>query len=530
MPTLSLEELRERARAWTEPISAETPAGRSAKHEPAYDIVSREVARLESPTGTPVDWARVVENAGGLLRRDTKDLWLAAYLAHGLHATDGLRGAVTGMTVLTEVLERYWPTLFPEATRLRGRVNAVRWFVDRMVESLPAAQVSAGNREWAESLEDAARRLAEVARTRFEEQSPPLGPLLDGVRRLQERRPAPADLPAPVKVVPATPLPPPPALTAGQAGDADAVLEQLRGLGSALVESARVLREAHDAEPLAYRLLRVGLWLHLTQAPAPGTEGRTSVPGLPASLRAQLERLETHGRWAELLVEAEGAMGQHRFSLDLQRYSDAALTGLGDTHTAAREAARWELATVLKRMPGVSGLLAADGTPFADERTRKWLDTTLTPRDTPAAPPPPRAREVLDDERYASLPLPVREVLAASGVAEAIALLQHQVTQAPAGRPRFKARLLLARLCFLSAQPALARALYEELVAESTARGLDEWEPALSVECLEGLLLVGRTVQKTTNTVSPEAWAHFRRLTRLDPSASFRLGQFTLEV
>ncbi|MFY0578712.1 type VI secretion system ImpA family N-terminal domain-containing protein [Cystobacter fuscus] len=79
----SLEELRERARTWTEPISEEMPAGRSARHEPAYDLVAQEVARLESPTGTPVSWSKVVANAGELLQRSTKDLWLTSYRPMG---------------------------------------------------------------------------------------------------------------------------------------------------------------------------------------------------------------------------------------------------------------------------------------------------------------------------------------------------------------------------------------------------------------------------------------------------------------
>jgi type VI secretion system protein VasJ len=530
MPSLSLEELRARARPWTEPISPEAPAGRSAKHEAAYDLVAQEVARLESPTGTPVNWSKVVEGAGGLLRGSTKDLWLTSYFAHGLHVTEGLQGAVTGVTVLTEVLERYWPTLFPESTRPRGRVNAVSWFVARMAETLPAARVTGEDRDWVASLEGATRRLADVTRVHFDDQGPSLAPLLDGVRRLQERLPATAEAPAPVRPPPAAPVPTPPAVTAGQARDADAVLEQLRGIGSALVESARVLREADGAQPLAYRLLRTGLWLHLTQPPAAGAEGRTPVPGLPASLRAQLERLETHARWTELLEEAESALGQHRFALDLQRYSDTALTHLGASHAAARDALRREVAGLLRRMPAVSERLASDGTPFADERTRQWLASELTPREVPAAPPPAPTPDALDDARYATFPLEVREVLARRGASEAVALLQQQVVSASTGRARFKSRLLLARLCVISGQHALAQALYETLVTESSAHALDEWEPALSVECLEGLLLVNQIVKKNTEAATPESWAHFRRLTKLDPAACFRLGRSTLAV
>jgi len=532
----SPDELRERAKAWTEPISAEAPAGLPAKHEPAYEAVTQEIARLESPTGSPVSWSKVVTQAGELLQRNSKDLWLASYLAYGLHATEGLHGAVTGVTVLTDVLERYWPTLFPESKRLRGRVNAVSWFVDRMAAALPTAQVTGGDGQVVEALEVAARRLAEVARARFEEQGPALGPLLEGVERLRERLPAAARLvqppasppapipePGPAPVVPSTPAPLPAVPVVQPGGGVDSVLDLLRGMGTSLQEAARVLRKANTADPLAYRLLRLGLWLHITQPPEPGPEGRTHVPALPSSLRERLERMETHARWPELLEEAELALGQHRFSLDLQRYSAMALAGLGPSHASAKEALRLELAALLKRLPGVVELLASDGTPLASERTRKWLEEEVLERTTP---PVPAARpDEIPEKDLETFPAEVRELVASDKVSEAITRMQQQVATAGTHRDRFKARLVLARLCVISGQHLLAQALYETLVTESASRGLDDWEPALSAECLEGILLATRIVQKNTGNPSPEYWSYFRRLAMLDPSASLRLGR-----
>jgi type VI secretion system protein VasJ len=520
----SPDELRERARTWTEPISAETPAGLPAKHEPAYETVTQEVARLESPTGAPVSWSKVVTHAGELLQRTSKDLWLAAYLAYGLHATEGLHGAVTGVTVLTEVLERYWPTLFPEPKRLRGRANAVGWFVDRMAAALPAAQVTGGDRQVVEALELATRRLGEVAHARFEDQGPALGPLLEGVARLRERLPAePRPVQPPPSPLASLPAPLPAVPVAQPGGGADSVLDLLRGLGTSLQEAARVLRKANTADPLAYRLLRTGLWLHITQPPEAGPEGRTHVPSLPSSLRERMERMATHARWPELLEEAESALGQHRFVMDLQRYSALALAGLGPSHAPAKEALRLELAALLKRLPGVVGLLASDGTPLADEHTRRWLEEEVLDRSAPPAPAP-RPDEVPEKD-LETFPAEVRELVATRKLSEALARMQQQVTTASTHRDRFKARLVLARLCVISGQHPLAQALYETLVTESASRGLDDWEPALSAECLEGILLVTRIVQKNTGQPSPEYWSYFRRLSLLDPSASLRLGR-----
>lgn len=546
MPS-SLEQLRERARSWTAPISEEAPAGASAKHEPTYEALSLEIAGLESPTGAPVNWGKVVEQAGDLLRRSSKDLYLASYLAYGLSVTDGLRGALTGVTVLSEVLEQYWEGLFPEAKRLRGRANAVSWWVNRLGGALPSAPVTGADGEVAEALELAVRKLAELSRARFGEQAPAMGPLLEGVARLRARiptsaapstprisEPAPAPEPKPEAPVamPASPSPGaakpelalPPALAAvnlsGPTGGADSAHEFLRSVGGALVETARMLRQAQAQEPLAYRVLRTGLWMHLTQAPAVGASGRTQVASLPSSLRTQLDRLETHGRWAELLEESETALGQYRFVLDLQRYSAVALAGLGPGAASARETVRQELAALIKRMPGLETLLSADGVPLADERTRQWLEAEVLERPAPEVP---AVRAAAPEEELNPLHPEIREMLASGKASEALARLHQQAAAASHGRARFKARLGLARLCVISGQPALAQATYEPLVAESASRGLDEWEPALSAECLEGLLLVARIGQKNPVSPSSENWPHFKRLVQLDPSASLRL-------
>lgn len=82
----SLEQLRERALPWAEPVPGASPAGVQAKHEPAYEAVALEVAKLESPASNAVRWDDVVEGASELLKHTTKDLWLASYMAYGLYA------------------------------------------------------------------------------------------------------------------------------------------------------------------------------------------------------------------------------------------------------------------------------------------------------------------------------------------------------------------------------------------------------------------------------------------------------------
>ncbi|WP_434348337.1 type VI secretion system protein TssA [Myxococcus virescens] len=187
----SLEQLRERARPWAEPVPGASPAGVQAKHEPAYEAVALEVAKLESPASNAVRWDDVVEGASELLKHTTKDLWLASYMAYGLYATRGLDGAATGTAVLAEVTERYWQDLFPEAKRLRGRANAVAWFVDRLGRILPTVDQASVSAEPLDALAVAVKRLAQLSRERFSDMAPAFGPLQDAIARLRAGLPEP---------------------------------------------------------------------------------------------------------------------------------------------------------------------------------------------------------------------------------------------------------------------------------------------------------------------------------------------------
>src|SRR5712692_2014296 len=163
----TLEELRKRAQPWIQPISVEAPSGKSAKFEPGYESIVREVAKLESPGASPVNWDRVVDVGGALLKTTCKDLLIACYVFYGLYATRGLNGLVEGMSALAELLDQYWVALFPEVSRPRARLNAVSWFLQRTAVTLAGAQNTPVDREIVDALELATQRLVAVTREKF---------------------------------------------------------------------------------------------------------------------------------------------------------------------------------------------------------------------------------------------------------------------------------------------------------------------------------------------------------------------------
>jgi type VI secretion system protein VasJ len=792
----TLEELRERARPWAEPVPGAAPAGVQAKHEPAYEAITSEVAKLESPAASGVRWDTVVQGASELLKGTTKDLWLAAYMAYGLYATRGLDGAATGAAVLIEVTERYWPDLYPELKRLRGRANAVGWFVERLGRMLPAVDQATVSADSLEALSVTMKRLAQLSRERFADSAPAFGPIQDAIARLRAGLPPPPEpaeavpaggdfapatasdeasmqdasghgagggasanatgggasangagygvsqnaaggasanaaghgasangaggasanaaghgvpangaggasangaggastnaaghgasangtgtgasahaaghgasantsghaasasasggnasantaghgasantaghgasanaasgnaaantaghgasantaghgasantaghgasatgganaasgngaagatatgagkgapgnaasahaaaggaspkgaagtpantaraAPAPntVKTAPAAPVVVPPLPTLPAAPDlssAEAVTDFLRTVGTALLASAGALRRASVEDPLAYRLMRTGLWLHLSRPPAAGPNGRTPLQPMPDALRNKLQTLESNQRWPDLLDEAESALGQHRFALVLHRFSATALEALGEPYAAARAALVQELGAQLRRMPGVEELVAANGTPLTDDATRAWLRAEVLPTGSsaPAEPtatsaalalPPLALSEASSSGSSPALEEEARALLDAGRVHEAVTLLQGAVASATTGRARFLSRLALARLCANAGQLPLARAVYDALDEEVSAHSLDTWEPALAAACLEGWLSTRTPGEKEEGRVAAKVRNRYRRLARLDSSAALRVG------
>ncbi len=527
---VDFQQLRGRAKTWTEPIAGQSPAGVPAKLEPAYQAVAAEVAKLDMPSGGAIDWKKVGETAGELLRSRSKDLVLASYLARAQHVTGGMNGLTTGVTLVAEMIDRFWETLHPE--RLRGRANALQWFVEKTVLSLPAGDLPPSELANVEALEVAAKQLAQIVRARFADAAPAMGPLLERIERLRlssapepsPPRQEPAAPPQPT-VQPVTPAPtaaPPKAavpavIPGGDLGAGADASELLRKVGDALVGAAGVLRQADSADPVSYRILRIGLWIHLSAPPA-ASGGKTQIPALPEPLRERLALMTQNEKWAALLEECESATQQYRFALDLHRLSWQALTGLGGTHERARQALVVELRSLLSRMPQLATLSFGDGSPLADPQTRSWIAEEVLKRDE--AGPARRQPAGADDEAAASRMAEAKKLLGASQPAEALALLQEGVLSARGGRERFLARLELARLAAGAGLMAVAKAIYEELEQEAAAHGLDAWEPDVVAECLKGLITCARALAKDPRGALPDLTVPYKRLCRLDPAAA----------
>jgi type VI secretion system protein VasJ len=274
-----------------------------------------------------------------------------------------------------------------------------------------------------------------------------------------------------------------------------------------------VLRTASVANPTAYRLLRVGLYLHLATPPPADAGGKTQIPGFPPNRRQQLGLMQANAKWEALIEEAESGLMQFRFCLDLHRVTWEALDKLGEPFAAARDVVAAEVGALVRRMPALVGYSAVDGSPLADKDTKSWLAAVASAGDGGGA----SASDGGDDLPEA------RALLVAGKGTEALALARQAIESTGSPRRRFARRLALAFACLDTGNALLARGMFAALDREIQERGLSEWEPELVGRTLDGFVRSIRAAAKT-GAKYEGADAVFERLCLVDPAAAARLA------
>lgn len=110
----------ESVEALLKPISEELPSGSDLEYDPAYmalDAAARPKAEQQfGDTVIPAvepEWRSLIGSATDLLQR-TKDVRVAVLALRAATRTQGIAGFSLGLTLLLELLERFWDTMHPQ--------------------------------------------------------------------------------------------------------------------------------------------------------------------------------------------------------------------------------------------------------------------------------------------------------------------------------------------------------------------------------------------------------------------------------
>jgi type VI secretion system protein VasJ len=528
--------LAELALPFATPIPGVNPGGENARHDPKHEAIREEVAKLNRATSGEVDWKLVRDSGRALLEEQSKDFVIACYFAVASYVLEGIGGLVTGIAAISALLQDHWDDGYPPVKRLRGRINAIDWFVERVDSLGHLVPKEVGDTDF-QLLSRAATDLQDLVFDRFEDEAPSIYGLKETLGRIelsmvqhapptaepaQPEAPEAAAATADASAAPAEPKPAAPAprvdlaVPSQSMSNPDEVLKFLRTVGGSLHKASEAFFKAAPSDPLSYRIARRGLYLHFIEAPPASNGNRTAVRPPPGDTEPHLNALLSSKDFATLLDQAESALGQYRLWFDLHRYVATALGGLG--HDAARDTVVAETLSVVQRLPELLEREFSDGRPFASPETRQWLSASGFGSSSTAGVD--GGSDELDQQ------LAQAQQLALGGkLEEAVkALSAIAGSQDLSGRDRFRAKLAMAKASAAAGAHRLAEGILAGLSAEIEQFQLEEWEPKLAEACYrsryEALSAMGTQSEQARQTLLEV----YRQLCRVTPLAALELS------
>lgn len=465
------------------PVHEHSFAGEDVRFSNEYEALENELGKAQSlHANGQIDWLKVKEQSEALLRDQSKDLRVAAWLTWALHQRESFPGLLAGLGLLRHLCEHHWQQVHP--AKPRTRAAAIAWLVPRLQEALdddvPVKEQLPLFRRLVEQIQG----LDGILTRHLGDEAPLLLPIC---RRLQGMVTRAAD------------QQPEPGAVGSVVAQVKQAAAQLFTPGSPIdneKDAHKALRAQQDnARPLcawwlrqkatdqrALRLNRTLMWLAIDALPERNAEQVTALRGLPADKLRHYQERFAQGQYADLLVELEASLARAPFWFDGQRMVWECLQEL-NAESAMREV-EFHFALLLQRLPGLIELRFHDGVAFADPATRAWISAQVLPHLQSADVP----RKVEADSHLPAWEEALEEVLPIlrkDGLKAAVQMLKQGLQNAQGGRVRFFWQLSLARLCFTAKKYELAKTQLETLDQQLQHSGLQAWEPQLALEVLQ---------------------------------------------
>ena len=518
-----------------DPIQPDQSAGSDVRYEPEYEELQAEIDKLSVPSASGgTDWEKVSDLAGAILANKSKDLLVASYLAVSQVHMRRIEGLADGLTVIHDLIANYWDDMFPPKKRMRGRMGAVEWWVEKTEAALTAVKHEPVAAEKLEAIRTTLSQIDTLLNKYM-----PEPPLLRPIQRALEVVPSVSEKKPETEAAPVTGQPPelepemkreaPKAAPAAAEPEALATVQDAQKVISSGMQKVRqaaaFLLETDLTNAMAYRYRRIAAWSGVSALP-PASDGQTQIPPPAPQILQSLLDFKENGNWNALIMAAEQRLSQYIFWFDLNRLVAEALGNLGDGYESANETVCQETALFIHRLPGLVSMTFADGTPFADPETSQWLKGislgTGSGGDL-AASMPATIKGADETHRMAHTLAEAQTLAKKKKLLEAVQLLQTELKNCDSQQEALMWRLALCRMLIGSKRMDMAVPHLELILKNIETYQLETWDPQLA---LDGLKLVWTAYSTyTTAEAKGKAEAVLSQIAKLDPAEALKLSK-----
>ncbi|WP_319589209.1 type VI secretion system protein TssA [uncultured Desulfobulbus sp.] len=524
------------------PINSTNTAGDDIRYDPLFETLQAEIDAKPSAGSGGVNWKKVVEIATNILETRSKDILVASYLAFALLRTEGVpQGLLNGLVLLNDLMHEFWENMFPPVKRMRGRAQALGWWVERTEALLgevtdPAPISTETQQELSATVEALYDQISEKC-----PDAPSLRRILEFVRALpveteaqpesSETAPQPTAQPATKSEQQSLPKQSeqqsqPQALSAASfslhtltnQNDANSLLASVIEKNYLLVD---FMLAGPTPEPAWYRLNLLSAWFEISKLP-PATDKRTLIPPPDRQITNSLAAMKGADNWGGVVKSGCYTIRRYPFWLDMNRLVAEALGMMGEVFRDGKQVVEEETARFTRHFGEIENYTFSDGTPFADSQTKSWLRTLDSSGGAASQVEIPASGDDLALKVAAEFSC-CRALMNSGKQGEGLSQMQTLLQASRSGRERYLWRLSMVQLLTLSGMEKLAIPHICELMKDYDAYRLEEWDPDMALHALKTVWSVLRTQNDPES--KRKADETLSRISMLSPSDAFNLIQ-----
>lgn len=534
------------------PISEANPAGEDVRYESEFEQLEAELAKQESLSAETVDWQVVARLSTSIIQKSSRDLLVGSYLSYALLINEGYLGFAAGLNVVCDMVDLYWEDLYPPVKRLRARKAAFVWLSEKVGQYFTDHPPGPSDNEAVIAASDIIRALDNLLVEKMGDQAPmltdmsrPLKNFSQSARAEVEKaaqaqaaptpvastpepvpsaapetttaevpvaEPAPAAKPAKEKAKPAISAP---ADAGAVESDAD-TRKILRQLQTTMRDIASFWISAKLSDPRPYRQGRVAAWMVVENLP-PDNGGVTQInPPAPERLKYFETQVEKNEH-ATLVVELEKTLARSPFWLDGHFLVVQTLRKLGAEYDEAVQTIIRELRNFLDRLPGMLQLSFSDGTPFAGDQTRMWVESEVLASTGGASS---ASTDTGSGELWSAALDSAKQIAAGGDARQALATMNEGIANSRQIRDQFYWRCALAELLLHMGSADEAAAILEQAGTQAAQMQVATWEPGLLAKIYNLLYQSYQKQQKARKddkSIESKAEEAFKKFCWFDP-------------
>lgn len=513
------------------PISETTPGGTDGRETATFEQMTQEMDKLTSLSSDSIpNWIKIEQLSGQYLQAQGKDYLVAAWLAESWVQRNTMPGLAAGLSLLAGMADQFWDSGFPTVARLRGRRNAVLWWVERATTWLESQHDVTLAADLSAQMSVAAKALDQTLSEK-DPDAPSLANLIGLIHRLPVEEPPKVEQTTPAAPTPTEPSNAQIAATQNQttqttAAASSSIPTKLGTLEkpsqiSNFDELGAALRPAQDytamlgpalyafdnTNPLVIHFSRFSARAGIFKLPN-ATEGKTLISCPPSSIRDAFEKVTNSKNPQGIVDFCESRIRTFPFWFDLDYQSFRGFSMMGVAGNLMAHTVVETLLNFIGRLPNIEQLTFSDGTPFASIDTLAWIKRCRQERSGGAPTDP-----------FEAVKSTAMMTLGEGKLEHALAELQTFIDNTRSKRDQFRARIELANILLTERPTADLRALVQPLVEDCERLQLDQWEPSLAAQAWA---LTFRAARQVATNKSAEITEDQRAQARLEAATALK--------